>query len=171
MHEVRYHLVPTRLGELLVTDHGSGLSGLYYPEHRRGPRIGDAWVRDAERFSAVEVAIAAYLDGHDRPLDLPLDTRGTAFQIEVWEALRTVGYGRTVSYGELARMVGRPGSARAVASAVARNPVSIIVPCHRVIGADGTLTGYAGGIDRKRDLLTMERGATSSGSAAAPISG
>lgn len=99
-----------------------------------------------------------YFAGTRREFDLPLDPSGTEFQLRVWEALRRIPYGQTRSYMDLARELGQPGASRAVGLANARNPISIIVPCHRVIGADGKLTGYAGGIPMKQALLALERG-------------
>ena len=97
-----------------------------------------------------------YLDGSRRDFDLPLSLHGTPFQIAVWAALRQIPYGEVRSYGDIARAIGKPGAARAVGMANHRNPIAIIIPCHRVIGADGSLTGYGGGLDRKRFLLTLE---------------
>ncbi len=99
-----------------------------------------------------------YFDGARREFDLPLAPHGTPFQQTVWRALTRIPYGRTLAYGELARRIGKPGAARAVGMANHHNPLSIIVPCHRVIGADGALTGYGGGLDRKRWLLALEHG-------------
>ena len=109
-------------------------------------------------FGELELQIGNYFLGKRRQFDIPLDLRGTTFQKEVWDALLTIPYGTTISYRQLAVKVGRTsdGQGRAVASANAKNPVAIIVPCHRVIGADGSLTGYAGGIWRKQALLTLE---------------
>ena len=149
-------LHPSPLGELLLTDHGAGLSGLYYPDHRRGRPQPDDETRDDAAFATAASALDAYLAGATADLDLDVDPRGTPGQREVWAALTTVPRGRTVSYGQLAAQVERPGSARAVAAAVGANPLSIVVPCHRVIGADGSLTGYAGGLERKRWLLELE---------------
>ena len=157
MTDVRYDRLPTRLGELLVTDHGWGLSGLYFPDHRRGPEVEASWLADPAPFRTLASRLETYLRGEPVSFEVPLDLRGTALQLQVWTELRRIPVGTTVSYGELAATVGRPGAARSVASAVARNPVSIVVPCHRVVGANGALTGYAGGIERKRALLTMER--------------
>lgn len=157
MTDVRYDRLPTRLGDLLVTDHGRGLSGLYFPDHRRGPQVEASWRQDPEPFRTLASLLETYLRGEPVTFELPFDLRGTPFQLQVWGELRRIPTGTTVSYGELAAAVGRPGAARAVAAAVARNPVSIVVPCHRVVGANGTLTGYAGGIERKRALLTLER--------------
>ena len=105
--------------------------------------------------------LEAYFAGELREFDLPLAPRGTGFQLRVWEELRAIPYGGTISYGELARRVGDPGAARAVGLANGRNPLPVIVPCHRVIGADGSLTGFGGGLGRKRALLELEAGVAS----------
>jgi methylated-DNA-[protein]-cysteine S-methyltransferase len=160
---VRYARLPTVLGELLVTDHGDGLSGVYFPGHRRGrgPTVADGWVTDDHHFAVVRDQLEGYLAGDRTAFDVPVAPVGTGFQREVWDQLTTIPYGRTVTYGELAAAIDRPGSARAVASAVGLNPLSIVVPCHRVVGSDRSLTGYAGGLDRKRHLLDLETGRTS----------
>src|SRR5690606_2268210 len=98
-----------------------------------------------------------YFSGRRTRFDLPLDLQGTDFQLRAWRALRKIPYGRTISYGEQARQLGSPQMARAVGGANGRNPVSIIIPCHRVVGADGTLTGFGGGLEKKRYLLDLER--------------
>ena len=120
------------------------------PEHR-----DDTPLAEARR------QLEAYFEGELREFDLPLAPQGTGFQLRVWEALRAIPYGETISYGELARRVGDPGAARAVGLANGRNPLPVIVPCHRVIGADGSLTGFGGGLDRKRALLELEAGVAS----------
>ena len=101
--------------------------------------------------------IAEYFDGTRRDFDLPLAPDGTTFQLRVWEELRRISYAETISYGELARRIGKPTASRAVGAANGRNPLAIVVPCHRVIGADGTLTGYGGGLPVKKALLALER--------------
>ncbi|MCA9677318.1 MAG: methylated-DNA--[protein]-cysteine S-methyltransferase, partial [Myxococcales bacterium] len=106
----------------------------------------------------VRAQLAAYLDGARRAFDVPLAPAGTPFQLAVWDALLAIPYGATESYGALARRLGRPHAARAVGAANGQNPISIIVPCHRVIGADGSLTGYGGGLPAKRWLLAHEQG-------------
>jgi methylated-DNA-[protein]-cysteine S-methyltransferase len=116
----------------------------------------DVHPRDAEVLHAVEVQIREYFARTRTDFDLPLNLQGPEFHCRVWEALCEIPYGRTVSYGELAAKVGAPGSARAVGTANGANPIAIIVPCHRVIGADGSLVGYGGGLDRKRLLLDLE---------------
>ena len=110
----------------------------------------------ASHLAALQAALDAYFSGRDEPFDVPLAPAGTPFQREVWTALRQIPFGATASYAEIARRIGRPRAMRAVGAANARNPIAILVPCHRVIGADGSLTGYAGGLERKRALLALE---------------
>jgi methylated-DNA-[protein]-cysteine S-methyltransferase len=110
----------------------------------------------AGHLAALHVALDAYFSGRDVPFVVPLAPVGTPFQREVWTALRDIPFGATASYAEIARRIGRPRAVRAVGAANARNPIAIFVPCHRVIGADGSLTGYAGGLERKRALLALE---------------
>jgi O-6-methylguanine DNA methyltransferase len=110
----------------------------------------------ASHLAALHAALDAYFAGRDVPLVVPLAPVGTPFQREVWTALREIPFGATASYAEIARRIGRPRAVRAVGAASARNPIAIFVPCHRVIGADGSLTGYAGGLERKRALLALE---------------
>jgi methylated-DNA-[protein]-cysteine S-methyltransferase len=159
---------PSPVGDLLLVGEvpddapvgtAATLRGLYLPGHRHGPAVDPAWRRDPGAFAAIGAALDAYAADGATTFDLPLDLRGSAFGCTVWAELRAIPPGETVTYAELARRVGRPGAARAVGSVVARNPISIVVPCHRVVGSDGSLTGYAGGIERKRWLLAHERGA------------
>lgn len=154
--------LPTRLGALRAYVQDGALVGMFFPEHRPRP---PSWTLDAvERpatapdFAAVHGQLEAYLAGRRRCFELTLAWRGTEFQRAVWQALQAVPYGHTVTYGELAAAVGRPRSVRAVGAANGRNPLSIVVPCHRVLGAGGALTGYAGGLERKAALLALERG-------------
>ncbi len=150
------------LGDLLLLgergpDGRTILTGCFLPDHRRGPAADPTWVRDDASFAEIAAAVDARLAGDADAPEVPIAFRGgTAFQRRVWEALREIPHGETLSYAELAARVGRPGAARAVGAAVARNPISIVVPCHRVVGADGSLTGYAGGVERKRALLGIE---------------
>lgn len=113
---------------------------------------------DHQILAATADQLAAYFAGQRQRFELPIELHGTAFQRRVWSALRTIPYGETWSYGRIAAAIGAPTASRAVGLANGRNPVSIIVPCHRVIGADGRLTGYGGGLDRKRLLLDLEAG-------------
>ena len=114
------------------------------------------WAESRAPFKEAVRQLDAYFAGRLRQFDLPLATGGTAFQQRVWRALRDIPYGETVSYGELARHIERPAAVRAVGAANGQNPISIVIPCHRVIGADGSLTGYGGGLERKRHLLDLE---------------
>jgi methylated-DNA-[protein]-cysteine S-methyltransferase len=169
-----YAFHPSPLGPLLLVGErvpagDMVLTGCYFPDHRRGPAVDQAWVEDGSAFAAVGTALDAALAGEPDPAgprapggrqaltEIAVAFRGgTRFQHRVWAELRTIPRGKTVTYGELAARLGMPGAARAVGSAVARNPISIVVPCHRVVGADGSLTGYAGGVERKRALLAIE---------------
>ncbi len=150
--------IPSPVGALTLTGDGEALSGVFMHEHRHRPPLPAGAVRDDRAFPAARAQLDAYFAGDLRAFDVPLAVAGTPFQRAVWDALMAIPYGRTLSYGELARRLGRPGAARAVGLANGRNPVSIIVPCHRVIGAGGALTGYGGGVERKRWLLAHERG-------------
>jgi methylated-DNA-[protein]-cysteine S-methyltransferase len=154
----RYTLFDTPVGTLLLMSDGVSLTGLHTENDRHRPAIGPDWIRDdhAAPFAQAREQLRAYFDGGLTEFDLPLAPSGTAFQLTVWQALRGIPYGETISYAELARRIGRPQASRAVGHSNARNPISIIVPCHRVIGADKSLTGYAGGLERKRMLLEHE---------------
>ena len=145
---------------LLLTSDGTALTGLFMVEHKHGPEIGADWTEnpDAAPFAETKRQLTEYFAGTRRDFDLPLLPQGTEFQRKVWQELRTIPYGGTLSYGELARQIGSPGASRAVGLANGRNPISIIVPCHRVVGANGKLTGYGGGLPRKAALLELETG-------------
>jgi methylated-DNA-[protein]-cysteine S-methyltransferase len=146
------------IGDLLLTSDGEALTGLYMCQHKGRPAPGPepGCRRDDSALRSVREQLAAYFGGDLRDFDLPLRMPGTPFQRLVWAGLRAIPYGSTVSYAELALRIGRPGASRAVGSANGRNPISIVVPCHRVIAADGTLGGYGGGLDRKEWLLEHE---------------
>lgn len=146
--------VDSPLGPLLLTGDGEGLTGLYTDQHGRKPTdLGD---RDDDEFAQARTQLEEYFAGERNDFDLPLNPRGTAFQRAVWQALRQIRYGSTMSYLQVAQQVGNPKAVRAVGSANSRNPISIIVPCHRVVGSDGKLIGYAGGFSAKRWLLDHE---------------
>jgi methylated-DNA-[protein]-cysteine S-methyltransferase len=152
-----YTTMPSPIDDLLIMGDGEALTGLHMSERRHGPpSVGPDWRRDDRLFAAATDQLAAYFAGDLTEFDLPLAPDGTEFQRRVWAALRTIPYGTTTSYGELAGQLGNPGASRAVGLANGRNPIAIVVPCHRVIGADGRLTGYGGGLDRKRWLLDHE---------------
>jgi AraC family transcriptional regulator, regulatory protein of adaptative response / methylated-DNA-[protein]-cysteine methyltransferase len=168
--EIRYTVSPSPIGRILVAGTDRGVSAIYmgrsdaelaatlrreYPEAQisRNPESVSRWVRQ----------IVRHLAGRHPRLDLPLDIQGTAFQRRVWEALRRIPYGQTRSYTELARQLGQPKARRAVARACATNPVSLVIPCHRVIRGDGGLGGYGGGVERKQVLLETEKRAAKKG--------
>lgn len=152
--QLLYTCTPSPLGELLLTGDGTALTGLFMSPYRIPPEV--SWARDAAAFGPAVAQLAAYFAGELTDFDLPLAPRGTAFQRQVWSALQEIPYGVTESYGGLAARVGNPKASRAVGLANGRNPISIVIPCHRVIGASGSLTGYGGGLDRKRMLLALE---------------
>jgi methylated-DNA-[protein]-cysteine S-methyltransferase len=153
---VRYSTIVSPIGRLLLTSNGSALTGLYMEPHTGGPEPGPAWVRDDGATRAAAEQLTAYFEGGLQQFNLPLELRGTEFQRNVWTMLRAIPFGTTLTYTEVAERAGAPGAVRAVGAAIGRNPVSIVVPCHRVIGSNGKLTGYAGGLDRKRWLLAHE---------------
>lgn len=139
-----------------MTSDGVALTGLYPESHRAVPQDTDLWRRDDAFFAGVRDQLAAYFAGRLTRFTVPLATQGTAFQRRVWAALGEIPLGSTASYSALALHLGSPGAARAVGAANSRNPISLIVPCHRVVGAGGTLTGYAGGLVLKQWLLEHE---------------
>ncbi len=166
---------PSPLGALDLAATPRGLAGLWFHDQRHRPPQLDApgtWPRQTGAHAvldAAEAALAAYFAGRLADFGLPLDLPGaTDFQRAVWRALVAIPHGTTASYGALAAAVGRPAAVRAVGAAVGRNPVSIVVPCHRVVGSAGLLTGYAGGLERKAALLALERGAARAPAARPP---
>ena len=147
--------VPSLIGALTLTHDGEALTGL-----RIGASpIASSWRRDAAPFAEVLAQLEQYWARERTAFDLPLAPKGTAFQLRVWEALRAIPYGQTASYGEIARRIGRPAACRAVGGANNRNPIPVIVPCHRVIGSSGKLVGYGSGLGCKQTLLDLEAGA------------
>lgn len=146
------------VGKLLLAASERGLSGVYFEEHKHFKGM-HGWLRD-DHFPVLQQTqqqLSAYFAGTRREFDLPLDmSHGTAFQQLVWKALRTLAFGTTASYLTIAKSIGNPGAVRAVGAANGRNPISIIVPCHRVIASSGALTGYAGGLNNKTALLAFE---------------
>jgi len=145
----------TPIGELTLTASDSSLTGVYFPTSRHGPAPAGTDTSN-EILTRAGTELSEYFAGTRTTFDLPLDATGTAFERRVWELLRAIPYGTTTSYGELAKRLGDPKEARAVGAANGKNPIPIIVPCHRVIGANGDLTGFGGGIERKRWLLQHE---------------
>ncbi|WP_275462175.1 methylated-DNA--[protein]-cysteine S-methyltransferase [Streptomyces noursei] len=152
----------TPVGPLTLVADGDALTGLYMTDQRHRPpqeNFGPPADPTEPPFARTITQLGAYFRGELTAFDLPLALHGTPFQRRVWAALCTIPYGETLSYGQLAEQLGNPAASRAVGLANGRNPVGIIVPCHRVVGANGSLTGYGGGLDRKRRLLTFERAA------------
>ncbi|MEO6319868.1 MAG: methylated-DNA--[protein]-cysteine S-methyltransferase [Polaromonas sp.] len=155
--------VPSPLGTITIAASAKGLTGLWFAEGQRYLPTeltgSTAWPEDANQpvLKQASQQLGEYFAGQRRHFDVPLDLAcGTAFQQSVWQALLAIAQGETVSYGEVSRRIGNPAAVRAVGGAVGRNPVSIIVPCHRVMGSKGTLTGYGGGLARKTALLRLE---------------
>ena len=154
-----YCSIASPIGQLLLAGQGERLSVLDMQDGPRARRrIPGGWTQNANAFPAAREQLAEYFAGARRRFELSLEPAGTEFELAVWGALREIPYGETVSYGELAARIGHPDAARAVGVANARNPIAVIIPCHRVIGADGSLTGYGGGLERKRLLLDLEAG-------------
>ncbi len=144
------------IGLLRLTARDGELTGLYMEEHRHAPALLDNLVAESAWFSDIATQLRSYFSGDLTTFDVPMQLVGTTFQCSVWKQLSAIPYGETISYGELARRIGNPNASRAVGLANGRNPISIIVPCHRVIGANGSLTGYGGGMERKSWLLQHE---------------
>lgn len=152
-----YDTLKSPQGEMLVAATDRGLCGVWFKGQKYFPPMKQ-WTRDPGHplVQRAKKELAEFFAGKRRRFTVALDPQGTDFQKKVWKAIYGVGFGQTISYGELARRAGRPGSARAAGAATGRNPLCVIVPCHRIMGANGSLTGYAGGLGRKRALLAME---------------
>ena len=153
-----YTTFDTPIGELLLAGEGQELQRLSMQSAPRPVAIDPRWQRDDRPFAEAREQLEQYFDGTRREFDVELDLIGNQFELRVWNALLEIPYGETASYGQIATALGEPAAARAVGLANARNPVALIVPCHRVIGADGSLTGYGGGLERKQFLLDLEAG-------------
>ena len=146
-----HSLIDTPLGDVVLTADGTAITGLSFAGG--APPPGE---RDDARLAGAAAQVREYFAGERTAFDLPLRIEGSEFDRGVWKLVAGIGYGETATYGELAARLGRPGAARAVGAANGRNPIALIVPCHRVIGAQGALTGYAYGVERKRALLALE---------------
>jgi methylated-DNA-[protein]-cysteine S-methyltransferase len=160
--------IQTPLAELTLVAEDGALCGVYYPGHWTRPDRAAFGERSAHGFEVAEQQLRAYLAGSRAAFDLPTRAAGSAFQRSVWELVSRIPYGRTTTYGDIARTLGDASLAREVGAAVGRNPLSVIVPCHRVVGKGAKLTGYAGGLDRKRFLLALEGIAVAPEAAAKP---
>lgn len=155
-----YDFYESPYGRMLLVANDEGLCGVYFSGQKYYPQVESPLRRDAQHATLrrAKRELAEYFGGERKRFEVALAAEGTPFQHSVWNAISTVGFGQTISYAELARRAGCPGSARAAGAATGRNPIGIIVPCHRIVGANGSLTGYAGGLDRKRALLALESG-------------
>lgn len=149
--DVRYAIIQSPLGPLTLASTRKGLTAIHF-----GAAIPPEGTLDASANREAGDQLQEYFDGKRTSFDLSLDVQGTPFQMAVWNELRKIPYGTTCSYGEIARSLGKPGAARAVGMANHGNPVAVVIPCHRVVGADGSLTGYAGGLHLKEKLLAIE---------------
>jgi methylated-DNA-[protein]-cysteine S-methyltransferase len=152
-----YRYLTSPLGRIRLSGREGVLTGLHLAAHPRCPPPDPRAIADDAVLEKAADQLAEYFEGDRTSFDLELELIGTPFQVDVWSALREVPYGETTSYGSIAETIGRPSAVRAVGAANGRNPISIIVPCHRVIGADGSLTGYGWGVDRKSWLLDFEQ--------------
>jgi methylated-DNA-[protein]-cysteine S-methyltransferase len=158
MQLTHYRTVDSPVGLITLAGLGECITNLVMENAAHPPASRSQWVKDAEAFPYVVAQLEAYFSGELTDFDVALGPIGTSFQLRVWDALSEIPYGETRSYGEIAQRIGQPAAARAVGMANGRNPIAIIVPCHRVIGANGDLTGYAGGLSAKRALLQLEAG-------------
>lgn len=155
-NDIWYDYLPTPIGKLLLAADAKGLREVWFEtgKHRKEP--DPAWKHDPAKLAFARKQLEEYFAGTRTMFDLPLHPIGTPFQVTVWHALARIPYGTTISYGEMARRIGQPQAVRAVGAANGRNPLPIVLPCHRVIGANGSLTGFGGGLPTKRYLLAME---------------
>jgi methylated-DNA-[protein]-cysteine S-methyltransferase len=155
-----YDFYESPQGQMLLVANDAGLCGVYFRGQKYYPQVESPLRRDAQHpvLRRARRELAEYFAGKRKHFEVALAPEGTPFQRSVWKAIAAVGFGQTITYGELAHRAGCTGSARAAGAATGRNPIGVIVPCHRIVGADGSLTGYAGGLPIKRALLALEAG-------------
>ena len=158
MDRIFYTNMESPVGRLLLAGNPDGLRSVSFELSRRADAPPESWTEDKAAFPEVIRQLRAYFAAELKEFDLPLAMDGTTFQLRVWRALQEIPYGQTTSYGRLAAKLGNPQAMRAVGLANGRNPIPIIVPCHRVIGSDGSLTGFGGGLENKQKLLALEKG-------------
>jgi methylated-DNA-[protein]-cysteine S-methyltransferase len=156
MSAVSYTRIESPVGKLLLATEAQGLRLVSFESSKRATSVQPDWKENKAPFAEVIRQLRAYFDGELREFDLPLAPEGTAFQLRVWNSLRTIPYGETISYAQLAQKIGNSSAVRAVGLANGSNPIPIIIPCHRVIGSDGSLTGFGGGLSNKKKLLDLE---------------
>jgi len=153
---MKYTYLTTRVGKVLLAADDTGLRLISFENEKKHPQPDPEWVEDADALAEVSRQLEAYFAGRLEEFDLELAPQGTPFQMQVWRELERIPYGTTISYRELAERIGNPRAVRAVGTANGANPLPIVIPCHRVIGADGRLTGYGGGLEKKEALLALE---------------
>jgi len=156
MRSLFYSRMKSPVGTLLLASDECGLRLVSFENSKRAAAVKASWKPDEAPFVEVVRQLQAYFDGERKEFDLLLAPEGTDFQLDVWRSLRVIPYGETISYGQLAERIGNPRAVRAVGLANACNPIPIIIPCHRVIGSDGSLTGFGGGLSNKKKLLDLE---------------
>ena len=154
-----YCQIPSPVGELLLAGNAKGLKLLSFQDGNHPIQPDPSWIYNEKPFVHVRKQLQAYFSGRLKKFTLQLAPEGTPFQLQVWQSLKKIPYGKTVSYGEIAKFIGNPSASRAVGAANGQNPLSIIIPCHRVIGSTGKLVGYGGGLSKKEQLLFLETGA------------
>jgi methylated-DNA-[protein]-cysteine S-methyltransferase len=152
------YLKTQMLGELLLVATSTHLVGIYFPNHKHGPKLPDDWELNPKHpiLRQAGAEIQEYLNGKRTSFAVPISFEGTGFQHEIWKQIALIPFGETITYSELAQRAKAPQAVRAAGAATGRNPLSIIVPCHRIVGKNGSMTGFAGGLDRKRSLLKIE---------------
>ena len=153
---MRHSIMDSPIGPLTIVERDGGLAAIYLVEHAHAPAPESLGERVDDALPEATRQLGEFFAGERTEFDLPLNAVGTEFQRKVWAALAEIPYGETRTYGEIAVELARPSASRAVGAAVGRNPISIVVPCHRVVGSDGRITGYAGGVERKEYLLALE---------------
>jgi methylated-DNA-[protein]-cysteine S-methyltransferase len=158
--EISYTYIDSPVGRIMLVGNFRGLLEISFMAGRTPKAPDPRWHLDDSQFGDAIAQFRDYFDGNLREFDLRLQPSGTPFQLQVWKALREIPYGETISYAELARRIGKPRAVRAVGAANGKNPLSIVIPCHRVIGSDGSLTGYGGGMENKKYLLALEGSGT-----------
>ena len=154
---IYYSVYESPLGKMFITESNEKITGIYFEGQKHFPKAINEW--NLSLTTQIKKAISQlqeYFNGERREFQLPLKPEGTAFQYQVWEQIAKVQHGETIQYGEIAKNIGKPNSSRAVGSATGKNPISVIIPCHRVLGKSGKMTGYAGGLNRKEALLQLE---------------
>lgn len=156
MNDLYYCYLPTPVGDLLIAGDGDAIRVVGFPEGSRRREPEPQWIFSEKPFAEAGRQLRAYFDGSLREFDLPLKPEGTGFQLRVLDELTRIPYGTTVSYADIAQRIGKPKAVRAVGRANGHNPIPIIIPCHRVIGSNGDLTGFGGGLETKRALLRLE---------------